>query len=466
MAYFDKYGVEFSDDRKTLIYCPEDMQGEYIIPEGVKTIGRRAFASCVNLFSIDLGDDVEEIEDEAFKYCKNLRKIRFGINLKKIGKECFIECDKIHVILWDATVCADFEHAWMPFAWGANPSQGNLESWPTHFIESVKYIYFGQTVKHIPSYLCARFSELEELVIPDSVESIGEAAFAYCNPRYIYLNKKTTLYDIKSIFGGHCMSWECRCEDVQLAENPFYYCDRIEEIEVSPQNKTLASRNGSLYDKSFSKLYKIGRKNINYYLKQHKEGYIPSLELNVYANEIEDFAGMGLEVTKLTIYGCASIGKYAFWGCENLQSISFEKEAQGNLNFNNEAEYLNFHSCAFGNCPKLKEIYWNITDGNFIVSESFPINGITCNEYYENGERCYNYSSQITHITLGENVLKVPDFLSLLLNVTELKLPQRFIGKIDELPAHLLKSINIEEQDERHKKRKSPTITDADLSIF
>lgn len=86
MAYIDKYGVEFSDDRKTLIYCPEDMQGEYIIPEGVKTIGRRAFASCVNLFSIDLGDDVEEIEDEAFKYCKNLRKIRFGINLKKIGK--------------------------------------------------------------------------------------------------------------------------------------------------------------------------------------------------------------------------------------------------------------------------------------------------------------------------------------------------------------------------------------------
>ena len=26
MAYFDKYGVEFSDDRRTLVRCPEDFQ--------------------------------------------------------------------------------------------------------------------------------------------------------------------------------------------------------------------------------------------------------------------------------------------------------------------------------------------------------------------------------------------------------------------------------------------------------
>ena len=39
MAYFDKYGVEFSDDRKTLISCPENFQGAYAIPDGVTQIG-------------------------------------------------------------------------------------------------------------------------------------------------------------------------------------------------------------------------------------------------------------------------------------------------------------------------------------------------------------------------------------------------------------------------------------------
>ena len=29
MAHVDKYGVEFSDDRKTLVKCPEDFHGEY-----------------------------------------------------------------------------------------------------------------------------------------------------------------------------------------------------------------------------------------------------------------------------------------------------------------------------------------------------------------------------------------------------------------------------------------------------
>lgn len=36
MAYFDKYGVEFSDDKKQLIRCPENYEGSYTIPNGVE----------------------------------------------------------------------------------------------------------------------------------------------------------------------------------------------------------------------------------------------------------------------------------------------------------------------------------------------------------------------------------------------------------------------------------------------
>jgi hypothetical protein len=52
MAYFDKYGVEFSDDRKTLVKCPKDFQGSCEIPNSVTSIGDGAFKWCDNLKEI------------------------------------------------------------------------------------------------------------------------------------------------------------------------------------------------------------------------------------------------------------------------------------------------------------------------------------------------------------------------------------------------------------------------------
>ena len=54
MAYFDKYGVEFSNDRKTLIKCPIDIHGGYVIPDGVTKIADSAFFDCDFLENIVL----------------------------------------------------------------------------------------------------------------------------------------------------------------------------------------------------------------------------------------------------------------------------------------------------------------------------------------------------------------------------------------------------------------------------
>ncbi len=52
MAYFDKYGVKFSNNRKTLVRCPADYKGEYIIPDGVTRIEEEAFYECYTLTSV------------------------------------------------------------------------------------------------------------------------------------------------------------------------------------------------------------------------------------------------------------------------------------------------------------------------------------------------------------------------------------------------------------------------------
>ena len=78
MAYIDKYGVEFSDDRKTLVKCPEDFHGAYTIPDGVTKIKRHAFMLCSDIISIVIPDSVIEIGEEAFNGCTNLTDVSFG----------------------------------------------------------------------------------------------------------------------------------------------------------------------------------------------------------------------------------------------------------------------------------------------------------------------------------------------------------------------------------------------------
>ena len=45
-------GVVYSKDSKTLIYCPAGKTGEFIIPEGVTSIGSSAFEGCSGLTSV------------------------------------------------------------------------------------------------------------------------------------------------------------------------------------------------------------------------------------------------------------------------------------------------------------------------------------------------------------------------------------------------------------------------------
>ena len=122
MAYFDKYGVEFSDDHKTLVRCPKDFQGEYAIPMGVMQIGRGAFAfceglravkiplgviriewgafiNCLNLLSIEIPDSVEFMGHQTFENCKRMRTISISCNISHIGTSTFEGCSNLFSVV-------------------------------------------------------------------------------------------------------------------------------------------------------------------------------------------------------------------------------------------------------------------------------------------------------------------------------------------------------------------------------
>lgn len=102
MAYIDKYGVEFSDDKRTLIKCPEDFKGEYRIPNGVTSIGFGAFESCTGLTSISIPNTVKEIGFSAFRGC-GITSIDIPDSVISIGSNAFTSCNSLQKVTFHTT---------------------------------------------------------------------------------------------------------------------------------------------------------------------------------------------------------------------------------------------------------------------------------------------------------------------------------------------------------------------------
>lgn len=98
MAYFDKYGVEFSEDKKTLIRCPKDFQGEYIIPDEVLYIRIVAFKDCRNLKKIIIPNSVKRIGERSFSSCTALSFIKIPLGVLEIGQGAFLDCTGLEII--------------------------------------------------------------------------------------------------------------------------------------------------------------------------------------------------------------------------------------------------------------------------------------------------------------------------------------------------------------------------------
>ncbi|MBR5470134.1 MAG: leucine-rich repeat domain-containing protein [Paludibacteraceae bacterium] len=91
MSYIHTDGVEYSDDKKTLVSCPEEAT-EITILDSVTSIGEDAFFCCSGLTSIVIPEGVTSIGEWAFLGCSGLTSIVIPDSVTSIGERAFWGC--------------------------------------------------------------------------------------------------------------------------------------------------------------------------------------------------------------------------------------------------------------------------------------------------------------------------------------------------------------------------------------
>ena len=159
---------------------------EIVLPDSITSIGNYAFRDCTGLTEIVIPNSVTSIGNSAFSGCENIQNIELPNSVTSIGNYAFDGCTGITEIVIPDSVTSI----------GYNIFQGctNVEFFQVSFNSTITGIYelFGTrnltTLKKvvitnstsISSHAFYGYTSITEVVIPDSVTSIGDNAFAFC----------------------------------------------------------------------------------------------------------------------------------------------------------------------------------------------------------------------------------------------------------------------------------------------
>ena len=161
--------------------------GNLTIPSSVNTIGWAAFSQCSGFTgNLTIGNSVNSIDDYAFEGCSGFSgTLTIGTNVSTIGRGAFSGCNSLTQVNFNATNCADVEEEDYPFedCTGSLVIGNNVTRIPSYmFIESDfdGTLTIGSSVTSIGNSAFYQCSFTGPLVIPNSVITIGGFAFFEC----------------------------------------------------------------------------------------------------------------------------------------------------------------------------------------------------------------------------------------------------------------------------------------------
>ena len=287
----------------SIVFPPWYSERSYIktvkIVDSVTSIGNHAFRGCSSLTSVNIPNSVTSIGSFAFSDCRGLTSIEIPTSVTSIGISAFFGCTSLtSVHITDIA-------AWCKIRFS------NVSSNP---LNDAHHLFMNG-------------NEIKDLVIPNSVTSIGDRAFSYCNGlTSVTIGNNVTSIGNGAFIGCSSLTSITIPQGVKdMGDGTFSGCTSLTSIEIP--NSVTSIRGAAFKDCSG----------------------LTSIEIPSSVTLIENHAFYGCSsLTSVTIpQGVKEIGDGTFYDCSNLTSIEIPNSV------------TSIGESAFEGCSKLTEVYCN-----------------------------------------------------------------------------------------------------------
>ena len=299
------------------------------IPKNVKSLDKQAFSRCYSLNNIVFSSGLETIGTEAFWNCKALTTFDVPNGVKTIVSSAFSGCNNLTSITIPASVNSI----------GGTPFNG-CSSLNSIVVDSSNETYESPTGSNaiIQKSSKTLVAGCKSTIIPESVTTIGNNAFAGCSLSSIVIPSNVTAIGY-SAFSGSNLSSIILSEGLKtIGEKSFFNCYRLSHI-ILPN--TLTTIGVSAFQ---------GCTNLPSMI-------IPGSVTTIGGSAFYDCANL----SSIVIPNVTSIGGSAFYGCTSLESATIEGGTIG---------YQQFYGCNKLESVVLNDNVTTISNNAFIGCSS------------------------------------------------------------------------------------------------
>lgn len=353
-------------------------------PNTLTEIKQSAFSGCSGLLSVTLPDNVQIVGNRAFSGCSQLVDFTFSAGMKEIPEYCLSYASKlinvtipegIEKIGWGTfDHCTLLSHLTFP------ESATQMEE--MIFINSgITSVTFSKNLNYLPGLIFGECYNLQEISIPEHIDSIGAYAFRSCsNLKNIKLPK-----NLKTISKGllnACSNLEeiTLPDQIQsIGESAFQGCSKVKTLTI-PQSvleigQGAFSNMTSLRSIELPENLKTIKQWILYGCSNLKTVYIPN---SVEAIHSSAFYATALE--EVTIPHSVSICEKDLFGkCQYLKALHYQRSTPPTITgMGSNPSIIDEDSQCILYVPRGSKATWDAADakvwGRFkeIVEEDVP----------------------------------------------------------------------------------------------